>query len=206
MADVSLQGENRNGNDRKHSPIWAVGLLFEMCLFPYHILLALHPVKDDRKQTPEHFALKEFRAHCGEVQMILSNFFLGYLTGIYREFGDDLSLVIVLKEIAHHNTAPFFAGGRVDGASLADLTRDPAKWGKMEGCNAFSLSQATGIPRETVRRKVKELAAKGWIDDRKGDGLFITQKCGEYFASEFSVERLDELLGASKELQKLVSP
>lgn len=188
-----------------HSPIWAVALLFAHELLRYKRTFAHQGMTMEKQHQPEHFALKDFRAKCGEAQLVLSHFFLSYLTRLYREFGPDLAMVLVLMEIAHHNTAPFFSGGRVDGASLADLARDPDKWGKMEGCNAFSLSQATDIPRETVRRKVKELMKQGWIEDRRGDGLYITPKCGEHFASEFSVECLDLLLGTAKQLQKLLA-
>jgi hypothetical protein len=40
------------------------------------------------------------------------------------------------------------------------------------GVNAFSISQATGIPRETVRRKLKDLVARGVIME-KTKGVYI---------------------------------
>jgi hypothetical protein len=40
------------------------------------------------------------------------------------------------------------------------------------GVNAFSIAQATGIPRETVRRKLKDLVARGVILEKER-GLYI---------------------------------
>ena len=41
------------------------------------------------------------------------------------------------------------------------------------GTNVRSISESTGIARETVRRKVAELLSVGWID-RRGDDLSMT--------------------------------
>ena len=50
-------------------------------------------------------------------------------------------------------------------------------------CNALSISDVTGIPRETVRRKLAKLLALGWIEKTPDDMYVITDKIGEVFAA-----------------------
>jgi hypothetical protein len=45
---------------------------------------------------------------------------------------------------------------------------------RQRGCNAMSIAEATGLPRETVRRKMKRLVEMG-ILMRRGAGDFIWQ-------------------------------
>ena len=43
------------------------------------------------------------------------------------------------------------------------------------GVNALSIAESSGLPRETVRRKVAELVRNGWIA-REGSTLHFTSK------------------------------
>jgi DNA-binding GntR family transcriptional regulator len=67
-----------------------------------------------------------------------------------------------------------------------------------------SLSLATGIPRETIRRKVSELKTLGWITNDKKTGLRITPKCVTHFAPDFSLKVLDQMLGVAGILRDLL--
>ena len=40
--------------------------------------------------------------------------------------------------------------------------------------NAFSIARATGIPRETVRRRLLMLESKGWLERDSRDGLVMS--------------------------------
>lgn len=46
-------------------------------------------------------------------------------------------------------------------------------------CNALSISDATGMPRETVRRKVKELEKRGWLVREGARSLTLTPRAIE---------------------------
>lgn len=153
---------------------------------------------------PENFDLEAFRARKGEALLHMSHFFLGYLSEIYRAFDGDLVKCIILGEISHHNTARYFSNHSIDSDTLRNIHAQPGKWEEMDGCNAYSLSLATGIPRETIRRKVNELEKLGWITNDKQTGLRITLKCGEHFAPDFSLRVLDRMLGAAGVLQTLL--
>lgn len=84
----------------------------------------------------------------------------------YRLFDGDLMLFLVFGEIAHYNMSRALQSLSVrdapDSSSWKGLLRSLPQQ-KVAPCNALSISQATGIPRETVRRKVKELEERGWL-------------------------------------------
>lgn len=113
-------------------------------------------------------------------------------------------MVIVLGEISHHNTAKFFSPNELTNDSILKIHSQPSQWDQMDGCNAFSLSLATAIPRETVRRKVAELKKRGWIEDIAGRGLRITKACVDHFGPDFSMTILAELLKAARAIEHVL--
>lgn len=145
-----------------------------------------------------------YRQHSAETSILMGNFFLRYLGQIYREFKGDLAAVIVLGEIGHHNVSHCYSGQgaacRVDQGKV----KDPALWEKMHPCNAFSLSAATGIPRETVRRKIEALVAKGWLKGNRKGEVFMTKELVRHFHSDFDLRVLGELLDVARRIEELV--
>jgi hypothetical protein len=97
---------------------------------------------------------------------IASRFTIDTMLRGYRLFDGDLMLFLVFGEIAHYNVSR-----ALQALSVRDAP-DSLRWKsllralpgqKVTPCNALSISQATGIPRETVRRKVKQLVDRGWL-------------------------------------------
>ncbi|MDY0065832.1 MAG: hypothetical protein RBS02_05575 [Steroidobacteraceae bacterium] len=95
-----------------------------------------------------------------------SQFTINTLRRAYRLFDGDLTLFLVFGEIAHYNMSR-----ALQALNLREAPDSP-RWKvlmrglqaqKIKPCNALSISEATGIPRETVRRKVKELEQRGWL-------------------------------------------
>jgi len=112
-------------------------------------------------------------------------------------------LCMVLGEIALHNISGFFSKQGSCIEVQKQLETYPARMKNLEPTNAFSISEATGIPRETVRRKIDKLQKKGWIVKSDRGELFITETVSEYFSKEFNKEILTELFEASDRLRKL---
>jgi hypothetical protein len=154
---------------------------------------------------PDLFSRERYEQHRGEIRLHMSHFFLDYLNDIYRAFEGDLAMTIILGEISHHNTARFFSPEQAANQPMHQLQNDPAQWSAMDGCNAYSVSCATGIPRETVRRKVAELKKRGWIEDEPEQGLRITQACADHFGADFSLRFLNGLLRASRHIESLLA-
>lgn len=123
-------------------------------------------------------------AHRRAAAVVLNDFLVLYLGRLYREFDGDLLLALVLGEIAHHNISGMGWSVRSPLAFSAALHR-----ALMAGevprlpTNAFSIAQATGIPRQTVRRKLVLLEARGWIARDSTGNLTVTSKPREHFAA-----------------------
>jgi DNA-binding GntR family transcriptional regulator len=75
----------------------------------------------------------------------------------------------------------------------------------MAKCNPFSLSEATGIPRETVRRKIARLMQLGWLVRWPQSGYTVTAKPLQQFGPSFNVVRLNDFLDTAARLRALVA-
>ena len=141
-----------------------------------------------------------------EIAIRMGHFFVRYLSRLYREFDGDMALVIVLGEIGHHNTSQFYSA---EGPVPSRAVYEPAEsvvWGRLTPCNAFSLSVATGIPRETVRRKIAWLIKRGWVKQKPNGEVCILPAVSEHFTTDFNPQTLRELLELSDQLRGLLAP
>jgi hypothetical protein len=151
------------------------------------------------------FEMKAYERHQTGVSLLMSHFFVSYLRDLYQHFEGDMALVIVLGEIAHHNMTAHFtveAGG--DRETMMRLDGDEGMRKRMPTCNAFSLSAATGMPRETIRRKIAILEKKGWVERGERREVRITPKVGEYFKPDFNLNLLSGLLQTSDRIRSLM--
>lgn len=150
--------------------------------------------------------LERYDQHKSLLAIIMARFFLRYLQLLYREFEGDLVLPIVLGEIAHHNIFRFYS---LKGDCIEineQMANDPERMKHLEPTNAFSISQATGIPRETVRRKIDKLQKKGWAVKNDRGEVCISETVSENFTKDFNKKILAELLEASECIRNLLKP
>ncbi len=91
----------------------------------------------------------------------ISQTMLHALREIYRLFDGDIVLAMVLGELGQHAISGNHKGGV------------PGQRAKLRHSNAHSISAASGIPRETVRRKLDKLLAKGWVIELPDGGLSL---------------------------------
>jgi hypothetical protein len=115
-----------------------------------------------------------------EAFLTMNMFIVRHLVRLYAAFDGDLVEAIVLGEVAHHNLSAYMAdAAKAKRKNVAAATPVPSQ-GDYLPTNAFSIAQATGIPRQTVRRKVKALVARGWLIE-DGRGLLVSQVPFEHF-------------------------
>ena len=152
------------------------------------------------------FDSDQYDTHKSAIAIIMNHFFLRYLNLLYREFEGDLVLPIVLGEIAHHNIHRFYSlkGDCIEFNEKAATAPERIK--HLEPTNAFSISQATGIPRETVRRKIDKLQQKGWVVKNDQGDVLISETVSEHFTQDFNKKILAELLEASECILNLLKP
>ena len=84
-------------------------------------------------------------------------------------FGGDLDKLLIVLVVALRTAEdPKLAGIRLEDVLSGDVETYPSL-----RTNVRSIADSTGVPRETVRRKVADLVAAGWIS-RDGDALSYT--------------------------------
>ena len=104
----------------------------------------------------------------------MNAFVLRHLTRLYSALEGDLLLAMVLGEVAHHNVgAHLLRQGEYDRERLSAMVEEHGA-ALLTPVNAFSISAATGIPYETVRRKVAALVRRGWLERDSRRNLFMT--------------------------------
>jgi hypothetical protein len=146
-----------------------------------------------------------YNQHKSLLAVIMNRFFLRYLNLLYREFEGDLVLPIVLGEIAHHNIIRLysFKDGCIEiNIKAADY---PDRMKHLEPTNAYSISEATSIPRETVRRKIDKLQLKGWVVKNDQGEVTLSETVSDHFTKDLNKKILVELLEASQCIRTLLN-
>ncbi|MEJ1934851.1 hypothetical protein WDZ92_32020, partial [Nostoc sp. NIES-2111] len=103
-------------------------------------------------KLPSEVYYEAFQRNYHKAQYLWVQFSTEWLSAGSRAFGGDLQLMLILALIGQVTLErAVAANGNVD-----DLTRT--------GINASRISDVTGIPRETVRRKLLVLEKRNWIE------------------------------------------
>ena len=159
-----------------------------------------------RKSTAGREKPSPGRSEVQASAMLAVNLYLTrYLGRLHQAFDGDLSEAMVLGEIAHHNVSGMLA----DVGGLTHL-REAVASGRLDRraylpTNAFSIAQVTGIPRQTVRRKVASLIKRGWLRATPA-GLVVTGAPFEHFRDFNRVNIADFLETAQALLGFLSEP
>lgn len=144
------------------------------------------------------------------VALVLARHEIRSLRRWFEDFDRDILLPILLGEIALHNI-----GALQNGVARRASTRAPQlpvspplaceeEACSLKPCNAYSIAAATGLPRETVRRKIVRLVELGWIHRHDNGHLFITDVALEQFGSMLSARALAELLETADHARRLL--
>lgn len=145
--------------------------------------------------------------HFGTLWPVHNRAFNELLMRCRRHFGGDLDQVLILGIIGERTLTP----ERSRGVSYDSFLAGQRGVAEMKSINAKSISEITGIPRETVRRKVNALLDRGWVKRREdgtlevarsaiGDLAPVTESTFDYLAAVGSV--LCELASRAGESKK----
>lgn len=104
------------------------------------------------------------------IQYSFVQFLTEHLADASRAFGGDLQEMLVLAVIGQ-TALQSVAQGR-ENAQIS----------------ASSLSDVTGIPRQTVRRKLASLMARGWVEQTEDSGWRLVRRDGKFDARQDLLE------------------
>ena len=164
---------------------------------------SIMPVKSGEEAPIGHYSeiyRRLFATKYHITQYTFVEFFAEHLADLSRVFEADLASVIILAtvgqmELKARIRSQYYRPGELP---------DEARVGAPARINASSIAEFSGIPRETVRRKLDVLARRGWIA-RDEDGLWHIKTEGPNMAPvrkelvELDVraqERVSRFLGA----------
>jgi hypothetical protein len=139
----------------------------------------LHP---GGREAVSAFLPQGFAEHIRAVSILMAGYNLRRLNAYYRAFEGDLLLPLVLGEVA-------LRGTRTEQGATYRLSQ---------------LSPATGIPRESTRRKVLRLMQTGWLEPAGPGHVRVTPRVLEHFGLGFNREVLDDFLWTAGRLRNLL--
>lgn len=167
--------------------------------------MGLEPMPTDLHMQPEQTR---------QLFLLINEFILWHLNRVRARFDGDLDCALILGEIAHHNVQKISSRHRAPNAMMNEAllqTQTVKSYSEVpdigeliKHCNAFSISASTGIPRETVRRKIQWLQEQGWIEKNAKGQLSITPLPAEVF-KEFNQEMLTEFFDIYERIQAVLS-
>lgn len=156
-------------------------------------------------QVPPGVSPEAYAASRRLLSVLMGRFITTRLRSIYQAFDGDLTLALVLGELSMRNVESVFPP-HAPVSRLAEQylmqQRDGAK--RLRPCNALSIAEVTGIPRETVRRKLGKLLELGWIERTTDDMYVITDKVGTAFGA-FDDSQAADLLVTSDQLREALA-
>jgi predicted transcriptional regulator len=115
-----------------------------------------------------------------------------------RQLGVDYEALIIWAVLAHQNCAHLMPPGSLPAAVLNEAGRLRDDHAGLRPLRLRDLSQITGIPRETVRRKLRLLHAAGRVDETDGGWLVSAEHADELRA--FTEESARRFLAAAADL------
>jgi hypothetical protein len=139
---------------------------------------------------------KTIRDRFGDLWPMHNRWFGAVLTECRRQFDGDLDQVLIVTVIG---TRTLYSN-RIKGISYHDFLIGLRNEEPMRPINTQSIADTTGMPRESVRRKVVHLIERGWVERTENGYLSITQRAVE------EISPITEMtLAYFEELQRILS-
>lgn len=144
---------------------------------------------------------KTYQLNRGRISLAVSGFTVPLLSGIYRSFDGDMVAALILGEIAHRNVEAWLA----EESNTEDPLRDgQQRLSLMRPCNALSIADACGLPRETVRRKVNLLIEKAYVQRNEAGHLYISETIEAQFQGTTD-QLVEGLLATARRIEALLA-
>lgn len=156
-----------------------------------------------RTESPEAFE-EAFNRAFSLVAFITNRHIVDHMVRFRRAFGLDFEALVLWAVLAHQNCAHLFAPGSAPGKVLTEEGRlKQAVPAALRPVRLRHLSEITGIPRETTRRKLALLERQGWII-RLRQGWLVNPERVEPDLRTFTLETVRRFLSAAREVEQVL--
>lgn len=136
-----------------------------------------HTAQADAPAAPASPALRKGEACALVMTVALTRPLVGHLHGVARQLtGGDFEALVLWCEVAHGSVAHLLAHDADASALLESLGRVTAQPALAKPVTLRDLIAVTGIPRETVRRKLERLAAQGHLRREAGGWVVVPER------------------------------
>jgi DNA-binding MarR family transcriptional regulator len=112
------------------------------------------------------------KRHFGDLWPVHNCAFINLIVECRRLFGGDLDQMLILTVIGDRS----LVSNRTKGLHYEEFVEGRRRIGQQHRINTQSIADSTGIPRETVRRKLRLLVKRGWVERAAGGSWRVTEK------------------------------
>lgn len=152
----------------------------------------------------KRFSTEEFEKNRIKIEIETNKFLVDHIVRVYKLFDGDIVSAIVLGAISFHTISNIAPKLNHDTNKISKALANQND-SSIPPCNAYSISESTGIPRETVRRKIEKLVQAGFITKNTKSEVFFKEGT-QFFFSHFSLETANNVLNAADNLREFITP
>lgn len=128
--------------------------------------------------------------------------FTAHMTRLMRATGMDCQLILVWGWVFNLGVAHLFPPGEFDASTLDD--KGFAKDG-IRPVRLADLAQVMGLPKETVRRKLQQLARAGHVKKNRDATWVCIPNSSDTASREAAEENIRQLLIAARQIEAILA-
>lgn len=157
------------------------------------------PRMDPRSQRFD----RAFDRAFGLIAFTMNRYLIDYMLRAQRELEVDLDSLVIWGLLAHLNSAHLLPPGSSPATLLDERGRPKSIGNGLRPLRLRDLEQIARMPRETIRRKLAALKARGYVE-RSGQGWVYCRESVDARMIEFNRETTCRLLLAANEVTRLL--
>jgi hypothetical protein len=137
---------------------------------------------------------RAFDAAFSSLAFVVNRHLIHHMLRATRTLGVDYETLIVWGVLAHQNVAHLMPPGHLPTDAATNHGYVSGDGRELRPVRIRDLQQITGIPRETVRRKLETLAKRGFVCRHESAGWIVNRQSMEPDLREFTRESVRQLL------------
>jgi DNA-binding transcriptional regulator YhcF (GntR family) len=147
---------------------------------------------------------RAFDAAFSVLAFVVNRHLIHHMLRATRTLGVDYETLIVWGVLAHQNVAHLMPPGQFGSDAVTNRGYVSGEGRELRPVRIRDLSQITGIPRETVRRKLETLAKRGFVCRYESAGWIVDRRSMEPDLREFTRESVRQLLTCANQVHALL--